>query len=286
MRAQTLICVCLLAALPVTRTFVRPAVMQSRSLPSVCPRVPAGQPPPPSVGMISRGDRRALSGNHSKYDDDKQMAGTSMLRADTGVRGGTPPPPLAVPEKKLDEMRAQAGVLRTRILKQQEELRRLEHKIEQARSTRKMAPLPAPINSVTQTLDRTLTKGGAARVLGTFWESVRLVKRKLERVRAKRGPENRRWDSVGTYLSAQASTAVRIGGKLAQDPSRLVQVMVLTKASLVLAVVLMTAMVLMTVCSSDVYYDASARLAQDLSRLAHVASTCLVCVCVCVCVCV
>lgn len=256
MRVQALVCVCILAALPVTRTFVHPAVIQSRSWPSLWHRVPAGQPPPPSVCMISRGDRRALSGNYSKYDDDEPTAGTSMLRADTGVRGGTPPPPLAVPEKKLDEMRAQAGVLRTRILKQQEELRRLEHKIEQARSTRKMASLPAPISSVTQTLDRTLTKGGAARVLGTFWESVRLLKRKLERVRAKRGPENRRWDSVGTYLSAQASTAVRIGGKLAQDPSRLVQVTVLTKASLFLtAVVLMTAAI--SFLSSGVYYETS-----------------------------
>jgi len=130
-----------------------------------------------------------------------------------------------LPASQLDEMRAQAGVLRTKILKQQQELRVLEAAIEEARSrSRPSAELPEPIKTFTSTLNRTPTLTVLGRALDTFVASVNVLRRKLERVRSMRGPENRRWaGSVGRYLEAQTLTGMRIVGTLAQHPEQLRQ---------------------------------------------------------------
>jgi hypothetical protein len=178
----------------------------------------------PCLRMVSRGE---VKKSRQDSDDEPILNGLGSsvrgLASNTIKREGAPPPPLPIPESKVDAMRAQAGVLRTKILKQQQDLEKLEREIEEACSRDDGRQLPAPIKSLTQTLDRTITKGVLVRAIGTFVESVNLLLRKLDRVRQRRGPENERWSSVGNFLEAQAGTGIRIVGALAKDPTRLKQ---------------------------------------------------------------
>lgn len=105
-----------------------------------------------------------------------------------GARAGAPPRPLPYPVSNIDAMRAKAGVLRTSILQQQRELERLEQKIDEA-STRgsEVSAASTPFRRLTQTLDRSLTRGFFSRSFDTFTSSTKVLGRKLVRVREKRG---------------------------------------------------------------------------------------------------
>ena len=146
----------------------------------------------------------------------------------------------------LDELRAQAGVLRTSIFRQQqelaakqEELEAVERRLEAAlQSSRRIMSMQTrgertPLQSLTITLDRTLTNGVFTRTINTFLKSydvlqVSLLKnvcvyiyvptvilvpvnrcmlqRKLLRVEARQGKSNRNWNSVTEYVAAQSIT--------------------------------------------------------------------------------
>ena len=84
----------------------------------------------------------------------------------------------------LDELRAQAGVLRTSIFRQQqelaakqEELEAVERRLEAAlQSSRRIMSMQTrgkrtPLQSLTITLDRTLTNGMFTRTINTFLKS-------------------------------------------------------------------------------------------------------------------
>ncbi len=132
---------------------------------------------------------------------------------------------------RLDAMRARAGVLRQQVYKQQQELNDLEQEIEKAvlRTQRigsaRARPSRGPIQKLTRTLDRSLTQGFAGRWVRTFAKSVDMLGRKLGRVRAKEGPNNARWQSVGQYVQSQTVTATRIVGALVKNPTRLNQLL-------------------------------------------------------------
>jgi hypothetical protein len=105
-----------------------------------------------------------------------------------GQRAGAPPRPLPYPASNIDAMRAKAGVLRTSILQQQRELERLERKIDEASTrSREDNASSTPFRRLTQTLDRSLTRGWMYRTLDTFYSSTKVLRRKLVRVREKRG---------------------------------------------------------------------------------------------------
>jgi hypothetical protein len=132
---------------------------------------------------------------------------------------------------KLDAMRARAGVLRTRIRTQQEELQDLEQTIEkmtmrtQRIGSSRMRASRGPVQSFTRTLDRSLTRGLASRWVRTFTDSVAVLIRKLRRVRDREGPNNAQWRSVGQYAVSQTVTATRIVGALVKEPRRLSQLL-------------------------------------------------------------
>jgi hypothetical protein len=132
---------------------------------------------------------------------------------------------------RLDAMRARAGVLRQQLYKQQQELKDLEQEIEKAvaRTQRigsaRVRASRGPIQSFTRTLDRSLTQGFAGRWVRTFAKSVDMLGRKLGRVRAKEGPNNAQWQSVGQYVQSQTVTATRIVGALVKEPRRLNQLL-------------------------------------------------------------
>jgi hypothetical protein len=132
---------------------------------------------------------------------------------------------------KLDAMRARAGVLRTRIRTQQEELQDLEQAIEkmtmrtQRIGSARVRASRGPFQSFTRTLDRSLTRGFASRWVRTFTDSVAMLRRKLGRVRDREGPNNAQWRSVGQYAVSQTVTATRIVGALVKEPRRLSQLL-------------------------------------------------------------
>jgi len=140
-----------------------------------------------------RARRRPASGNTSlifeELDEDESLvARIGSGRVAPSARAGAPPRPLPYPASNLDAMRAKAGVLRTSILQQQAELQRIERKIEEAVSREKASTAAStPFESLTQTLDRSVTRGVLSRSIETFFRSTAVLGRKLVRVKEKRG---------------------------------------------------------------------------------------------------
>lgn len=118
----------------------------------------------------------------------------------------------AMPDR--DAMIARAAVLRQSILKQQLELQTLERDILCISPTSKEsnAFIDHPLEFVART---------AYQARDTFAHSADVLKRKLNRVRGKVGPNNKKYNSVEEYVATQTVTGARILGDLARNPDRL-----------------------------------------------------------------
>eukprot|EP00980_Cylindrotheca_fusiformis_P009587 scaffold2122_cov122-Cylindrotheca_fusiformis.AAC.5 len=113
-----------------------------------------------------------------------------------------------------DAMIARAAVLRQSILKKQLELQQLEREILciSAPTSAANAFLNHPLEFFARTVYQTRD---------TFSNSTEVLRRKLNRVRQKVGPNNRKYGSVNHYVAAQTVTGARILGELARNPNRL-----------------------------------------------------------------
>ena len=109
-----------------------------------------------------------------------------------------------------DAMIARAGVLRQSILKQQIELQQLEREILCCKPSNTV--LENSLELVSKTTDR---------ARDTFWSSTDVLLRKLNRVRGRVGPNNKKYSSVEQYVASQTVTGARILGDLARNPERL-----------------------------------------------------------------
>jgi hypothetical protein len=114
-----------------------------------------------------------------------------------------------------DAMIARAAVLRQSMLKQQVELQQLERDIlciSSTASTESNAFLNHPLEFVART---------AYQARDTFSQSTDVLRRKMDRVRQRVGPNNQKYDSVNQYVASQTVTGARILGDLARNPDRL-----------------------------------------------------------------
>ena len=114
----------------------------------------------------------------------------------------------------VDAMRARAGKLRSSILQQQMELQRLQKQIVCCSNPSYPPILDHPVETLARTVNQTIT---------TFLASTNVLVRKLARVEAKSGKNNRKWNSVGDYVASQTVTGARIVRDLVREPDRLLQ---------------------------------------------------------------
>jgi hypothetical protein len=153
--------------------------------------------------------KNALSSSDSDAAADRYNANTTSASTSKGID--------QIRAANLDAMRAQAGNLRRSILKQQMELQQLEREIICcSHPSSRPGFLDHPIQTLSRTLNQTAT---------TFFASTNVLVRKLSRVQAKSGKNNKHWNSVGDYVVAQTKVGVRIVGDLVQQPDRLMHLM-------------------------------------------------------------
>lgn len=161
--------------------------------------------------------------NEDDDDDDDLVQGESESSS----------PPL----ENRDEMIARAAVLRQDILKKNIELQRLERRILCCTTSTTLTLTPSSsllvseeeeiggwdaINSfgiLNDPLDYLVRTNQQA--TATFKKSADMFRRKLDRVRAKIGKNNQKYNSVEHYVASQTFSGARILGDLALNPDRL-----------------------------------------------------------------
>ena len=163
------------------------------------------------------------SSHDNEDDDDDLVQGESESSS----------PPL----ENRDEMIARAAVLRQDILKKNIELQRLERRILCCTTSTTLTLTPSSsllvseeeeiggwdaINSfgiLNDPLDYLVRTNQQA--TATFKKSADMFRRKLDRVRAKIGKNNQKYNSVEHYVASQTFSGARILGDLALNPDRL-----------------------------------------------------------------
>mmetsp|Transcript_7431 Transcript_7431/g.8499 ORF Transcript_7431/g.8499 Transcript_7431/m.8499 type:complete len:474 (-) Transcript_7431:88-1509(-) len=113
---------------------------------------------------------------------------------------------------RRDALIARTAKLRQTIVKQQAELVELENQI--ACCTTTIDNNASTLDSFNNVLNKTLT---------TFIASTDVLKRKLERVHQKVGPNNKKWNSVSEYVIHELASGVRIVSGIVQKPNQIKQ---------------------------------------------------------------
>mmetsp|Transcript_9763 Transcript_9763/g.14519 ORF Transcript_9763/g.14519 Transcript_9763/m.14519 type:complete len:536 (+) Transcript_9763:143-1750(+) len=124
-----------------------------------------------------------------------------------------------------DLLISRAAKLRQSIAKQQAELMDLEQKIECSTNgyyfpSFSLSSAPTSISSASlSNMDYIGAK--ASTTMTKFVSSANVLKRKLERVHQKIGPNNKRWSSVSEYFFHELASGVRIVGGIVQKPEQI-----------------------------------------------------------------
>ena len=188
--------------------------------------------------------RKALSPTTTKVVNGKQVSqakqplevdvtssSSSSLSVNQAVAAAAPP--------NRDAMVAQAAVLRQSILKQQLELQQLERRIICCSTAGNS------MNNNNNTAGSTLNGNGlmettttsaenpldlvirtTIQTQKTFVNSFNVLLRKLNRVKDKNGPNNKKYKSVEDYVVSQTKTGLRILDGLAKNPTKIKQLAV------------------------------------------------------------
>ena len=136
-----------------------------------------------------------------------------------GEQSGAPPASPSEVYESLDSMRARAGVIRTSIVRQQLELQQIERRILcETRPPYLVAALADLLQEENPARPAIRQLGNAVSTLGS---SFSVLRRKLIRVRAREGPKNQQWESVGKFVENQGKTGLRIVQGLVENPERI-----------------------------------------------------------------
>lgn len=125
-----------------------------------------------------------------------------------------------------DLLIARAAKLRQSIVKQQAELMELEQKIECSTNgyhfnNYRGAIEPSSLSSSSSSSTMDFVGAKVSATITKFISSANVLKRKLERVNQKIGPNNKKWSSVNEYFLHEMASGLRIVGGLVQKPEKI-----------------------------------------------------------------